>query len=242
MLLLESFFEWWNKNPYITFAISIIGIAGFALGIFLYFKSRVRKKISFTVTMQSVILMLSDKMSKLKFLYDNREIENLYSSKIVIWNDGELTIDKNDTVHDFPIMIQLPPDHTIYDVEITKATHVANRFTLENIASNQCRLSFDYFDSKEGCVIKLLHSGGFPTVVGKIKGLKGMSRVRIIKKAKEDNRSTLLFGALFSLLGIGGLIQQHRAFSLILVLGIAFLISSFLSKPLPKELEKAYRE
>lgn len=251
-MILKSFVQWWNDNPYITFSIGVIGIVGFILGIVFYFKSRVRKKISYSIKMVPIVwrTRFNQKVSKLKFLYDGQEVQSLFASKIVIWNSGELTIENKDSVPEFPLTIELDEKNTIYDASISKVSHSANNFVLKNVSPQNCQLTFNYFDPMEGCSITLLHSGGRLKIAGKIKGLKEFSyvssvRTETVSNVETNNRGKIAvfisWGVLFSL-GIIGAIYKGPAFLILPVVFFIMYLLTLISPAMPKDLHDDYSQ
>lgn len=158
----------------------VIGVAGIVLGfitsyIFYRIQKR-RRELCWSIDSTSLIKGYSSLFEKLDIQYDGQKIENLTVSKIVLWNNGNETIDGKDLA--VPPYI-FPRDETntkVLDAKIIKTSTIGNGLEIHNKPDNPMLvLWFDYLDPQQGAVIQVIHTGVsiLPLLVnGEVKGVK----------------------------------------------------------------------
>lgn len=249
-MFLNTFTNWWNTiDPYVQFILAVFGIISFPLSFYFYFRSRQKKKITYSMNSVEVISS-NNSINKLHISYEDKEVNNLRVTKIAFWNSGNLTVDKNDIAENYPVCIGVVSQESLYDIQITKASHTANDFKIEKIGSNRCTLSFSYIDPKEGCVIKALHSGKVEDLFidGKIKGIRKFTVQGFYPKSnsqnvasKEDTKLTnIIWGIAFLGCLIGGFFKKDLLF-MAGFFAILRLLVAFIPKLMPSDLEGDFR-
>src|SRR5690242_3696669 len=96
------------SNPWIVLATLIIGILGFPvgiLGVYLTVRAWKRKTPKILKRSSNLVEGLSDRMSKVKILFNNAEVTNLTITKIAFWNAGNETISRDDITVAEPLII-----------------------------------------------------------------------------------------------------------------------------------------
>src|SRR6266480_1312728 len=135
----------------------LIGLAGIAISLYFYRKSRRVKQLCYTVTTANLIQDYSAKLSGLKIEYKGKNPANISVSKIAIWNDGTETI-----------------DHTeVLDWSVISFTTPANQFGLARSGSLLSDVVFDYLDKTEGGIVQLVHTAKTSASIllsGRVKG------------------------------------------------------------------------
>jgi hypothetical protein len=161
----------------------VIGIAGIFIGVivsyYFYRKSLRVKGLCFSIKTENFIEGYSTRFNDLTIRYKDKEIENLSVSKVLFWNNGNETIDRDDILTAFPLHIFAVDDVEILDVKVLDSNNVASRFTSSlSEDGKSAYLSFDYLDSQQGAVIQVIHTGTSPLSVyihGHVKGVKEIS-------------------------------------------------------------------
>lgn len=144
------------------------------VSIFLYFKSKKIKALSYDITSINVLKGTTDKFRKLKVNFSGNEICNFTVSKISIWNSGNITINGQDISEADPLRIVGSDEIAILDAEIIYESKMANKveFTIQD---GVIYSTFDYIDQDEGAILKIYHNGTTSkdlTLLGSIKGIK----------------------------------------------------------------------
>ena len=157
-----------------------IGVAGIVFGfvtsyVFYIFQKR-RRELCWSIDSVNLIEGNSSLFEKLDIQYGGQKIENLTVSKIVLWNNGNETIDGKDIA--IPPII-LPRDEAntkILDAKIIKASTIGNGFEIHQKPDNEfLAMQFDYLDPQQGAVIQVIHTGVslLPLMIhGEVKGVK----------------------------------------------------------------------
>lgn len=169
----------------IEFLVSIIGIIiSSGIAIYIYFKSKKYKEISYKVSIDSLISINSQVKSKLKILYENIPIEDLYLFKITYESTGNQDIEKEDFVE--PFLLEFNKEANIVNVEETECKPV-----IGSIISLIHRYSIEIFPNlfKVGdfFTLKLLITNYLSyTVSDRVKNTK-------VKKYSINKRSSQFF-------------------------------------------------
>lgn len=141
--------------------IAIIGIPiGVLAALYFYRKSRRVKLLAYAVTTANIIQDYSGRIPDLKIEYKGKNPHTISVSKIVVWNDGTETIERNDIADALPLRINMSAGE-ILDASIVSVTEggKANRFTVTKDSPLLVSPSFDYLDKNEGAIIQLVHTG-----------------------------------------------------------------------------------
>lgn len=154
-----------------------LAILGIVLAIFFFIKSRKEKAPVYkTKTTQLVKNNLSS-IEKLQILYDGETLQNLYLTKISIWNSGRETINKSDFVVRDPLIIDCQGDGIIYDFKIEYADE-RNAVSVTKIDSKNLKIDFDYLDKNQGLLLSVFHSTDSSNLI--LKGsFKGARKIEV---------------------------------------------------------------
>ncbi len=97
---------------------------------------------------------------KIKFLYENKEINSLAVTKVSFCNRGIETIVSNDVPDSDKIRVELSGDNVrLLDAEMIYGKRKINKFNFDlNSIENQRYLNFDFIDKNDGVVLQLLHT------------------------------------------------------------------------------------
>lgn len=158
----------------------IIGVAGIVLGFVtsyvFYLIQLKRRELCWSIDSASLIKGYSSLFEKLEILYGGQKIENLTVSKIVIWNNGNETIDGKDIAIPPHIYPRDEENTKILDAKIIKTSTLGNGFEiLEKSDDSILLFQFDYLDPNQGAVIQIIHTGisVLPFILdGEVKGVK----------------------------------------------------------------------
>ena len=121
------------SNPITALAFSII------LGTFFYFISKTYKSPSYYYTPSELVAKKTNE--DLKIFYENKEVNNIYFTNLILWNDGENYIDYSDFVTIKPIKFYCTDSIKILSVSLDK--------------KSRKELKFDYLKINDSVTIKL---------------------------------------------------------------------------------------
>lgn len=112
-------------NPITALVFSII------LGTFFYFISKTYKSPSYYYTPSELVAKKTNE--DLKFFYDNKEVNNIYFTNLILWNDGENYIDFSDFVKVKPIKFYCTDSIKILSVSLNKKSRKELKFDYSKI-------------------------------------------------------------------------------------------------------------
>lgn len=177
--------EWFQQNPLVGIAGTIISFLLTIWGIVIAIKSQTKKSLTFSIINHNLIKDFSEKINGLTVNFKNEKVKNFSVSKFVIWNSGNSTINKSDIVSVDPLRIEDNEELTILDYEVIQSNEKSNQFKLlDNISEGSFKkiiIEFDYIDPQQGCVIQVFHNGispSSPDLKGKIKGIDKLTRLK----------------------------------------------------------------
>lgn len=178
----------WNSSIFW----GIIGLIGGAvISSFFYFIGIKRKNLSCDI---NTICLISNKINQVKSIevkYNSKEIENLFSSKVVIRNVGNTIIEEHDVAPLCPIAIStngqflVDRDNGMNLFPLNKANNVYPLFEVNEKtgACNRIIIHFDYISKKEEIVCSFFHTGDI-TIEGVIKEGKIYNSDEIVKRKR----------------------------------------------------------
>ncbi|WKK58552.1 hypothetical protein [Sphingobacterium sp. BN32] len=102
------------KNPITSLIIALLS------SIYFYYISLSNKTPAYFITVPELIAQKADE--KLRIFYDNTELENVYSSELILWNDGDKFIDYSDFIKNKPIKLYSTDSINILSVSISKVS------------------------------------------------------------------------------------------------------------------------
>lgn len=114
--------------------------------------------------------------SKIKILYEEKEIEALYCTRLYFWNSGRSTLRGADIARNDRLHLEYDKSKaTLVDIRLRSLTRVVTTPSIEIYSgANDVAISFEFLDHKDGFCIDCLFSGEeVPVVVsGTIIGSK----------------------------------------------------------------------
>jgi hypothetical protein len=122
-----------------------------ALAYALYRRGLNKKRLSFCVRQENLLVVDQSFPNKLKILYDKQEIQNLRLCEIYIWNAGRPPITRADLQTNVPLKLKFPPHYKVLQTSIVYQTRGANDAKIKDGT-----ISFAYLNEKDGLVIEVL--------------------------------------------------------------------------------------
>lgn len=138
----------------------IIGVFGILLSLLFYFKSKKEREPVYSIKKEpSVIYYRNSTSQKLKVVLNDSIIvkESVFVSNVVIWNNGELEIEKKDVRKNF--IISISGDSKILDYKIVNQTHPDIGNFKVKPEGDSLLLDWDYFDPMYGVELQIIYSG-----------------------------------------------------------------------------------
>lgn len=168
-------------NPIIKYLLTNILLA-FVVGVAVYFIIE-QKEIEprYAISNSEMLAETTVDAPRLKLLWDNEEVQNVYSLKIAIWNAGREYLDKNSISATDPIRVMIPPGVRILYADFIRTSRDNLSFTATDLSDTgtsviQIQIVGDEaLEHKDGGVLKILYTGQNSdkfAVTGRIKGSK----------------------------------------------------------------------
>jgi hypothetical protein len=148
------------KKP-INMLMFILTILSILLSIIFYFNSKTRKEVSYLFDAQSSLIYDSNNSSPNIEIYEKDTVPikgNVYIVSGIIWNSGDITIDKSDIR--LPLKIEIEKCCRILDYKITNQHDITiAKFNLMKIKDNSLLLGWNFFDPGYGFKFQLIYNG-----------------------------------------------------------------------------------
>lgn len=207
-----------------TFGI-VLGIAGIVIGLaasyYFYWKSLRIKEPSWDIQSNNLIRGHSSKVPELQIFFKDEPVQDLTISRVVFWNNGAETIDRQDLNTINPLRITSIAEVKLLETKVVSVNNTSNQISIRETVDKSCAyLEFDYLDQAQGAVIQVVHTGISSkdlTVEGDIRGVKALRRVNVPLVRRSANVSVAFpqrFGQ-----------KARRKVMLIIVFGIIILMT-----------------
>lgn len=165
----------------------IFGILGVALAIvgliasFYFYRKSIRiKEPVYSIKSNNVISDYSSTYQNLTVSYKNERVENFTVSKVLFFNKGAETLNRDDIATMNRLRI-LANQGIILDTTVLQVNNPSSDFKVGlNRENNWIVVDFDYLNQHQGAVIEVIHTGlssrGME-IVGDMKEVKGLIRI-----------------------------------------------------------------
>ncbi|MCQ2228641.1 MAG: hypothetical protein MJZ13_02715 [Bacteroidales bacterium] len=148
-------------NNILSIIASIASIV--ALFLYLYDKFARKKKLRCIVRTYPLLKSGVPIHEQMKLSFKDKEIKNLFCSKVTIWNDGKHTIRYSDLVEKH-LSVKNIDNGSILDAGIDKITDESNKIKL----SPNRNITLDHLEPKDGAVFLIYHTGTNISIEGKV--------------------------------------------------------------------------
>lgn len=175
----------------------IIGLIGIIISIVLYFLGIRKAKLRYIRSDLELISTDFNQIKGLEIKYSNEKTDNASISKIAIWNKGNKTLRSLSMAKKDPLRIYTTKGKKILSYNLMTESKNVNDVKLKLI-NNILYIYFEYFDKKDGCVIKILHDG----TENDIKIAGSFEEIGEIKKSKTILSNRFIFFIMIGFLGI----------------------------------------
>ena len=190
---------------------TIATIAGWALAVFLYGRSRISGIIAIQSHQVSMIgggdaVFPAD----ISVQYRGTPVPRLSSSTVWIWNAGRKTVKGTDIVPHDPLQLRFGGD--VLDVKVKKVSRDVVRITVRTSleTGETVGYGFEFLDPGDGGVLEVLHTGSAKapecsgTIMGIPKGLQYWGRAW--GSSASSRRERRVFRSMFTVMFILGLV------------------------------------
>ncbi|NTG74451.1 hypothetical protein G6M02_14080 [Agrobacterium rhizogenes] len=137
-----------------------LGIAGIVLAVLFYFKGRQKSLLCYTTENISVVGTSDARFSSdLQINYQGKLVPRVTSSKLIVWNAGNMVIKRDDVSIQDILRIDLLNNSEALSIDIKAVSRpLVNCVTL-NKTKDHVDISFDFLEPQEGFSLEIIHSG-----------------------------------------------------------------------------------
>jgi hypothetical protein len=153
----------------------LTAITGILVSYYFFRQAQKNKEPCWAVKSNNLIRDFGSNISKLEIVYDRQKIENLTISRVMFWNNGSETLERQHIVSANPLKILGINGAKIIDAEVLKQNNHHCNFSITKSNDQLCAyIDFDYLDKNHGAVLQIMHTGLSSrdiTVEGSVKGV-----------------------------------------------------------------------
>lgn len=156
---------------------TLLGIAGIVFGVLTYLWTRKRTSLAYVHLGEHLLGSASDALpQQIVVQYNGISIPRLTKSIVILWNNGENTVNGEDIVAKDPLRFHVGDDGQILSILILKSSRAVNDFSFLSTRSaeaNEEVFTFNFLDANDGVVVEILHTSTDrkPRIKGTLKGL-----------------------------------------------------------------------
>lgn len=179
-----------EKNPIISLLVILCTIVPVLYNILKKVCGRKGKEIVYIKRSERLIQNGNTSIPDLTITFREKEIADLTSSRIAIWNHGENVINNSEIVAEQPLRVISKNDNTkILNVSLLTESDAANKIEIKNdeSCSNKVEIGFDYMAKDDGLVIQVLHTGAGEDILVDCK-IKGGEKVKNLEHSDEKRK------------------------------------------------------
>ena len=190
---------------------AIIGLVGIIVAIYTYVKQTKKKSLSYQIIESTPLLTVNSEIkNKLKFLYENREVDDIHLLILEIKNDGNIPIESRDFEPQFPLTFSFGEQAKILSADIIETTPKDLDPKIERFEAEPHKIVISPLLLNDGdrFRIKLLLTQFLPTadikLSTRISGVKGVKKV--------DNNSSNIVNIMDIIVGISISLIRNSVF------------------------------
>ena len=163
------------------------------MGIYLSIKSNKKKDPVYSIKSINVISDYSSKYNNLTVAYKRKKVENFTVSKVLFYNRGAETIDRQNLTTKHHVRV-VAVECQVLDARLLQANNLSSDFKVEvDKLNGWVNIDFDYLNTNHGAVFEVIHTGTNSeniALVGDIKGVQKLEQVLPDKLRKNEPVST----------------------------------------------------
>ena len=192
--------EQFQNNTFIWFFLAVctsLGIPAFIFAIITRKKDNKALEFACFTKSNTIVSRGQKRIKKLDVFFDNKSVDNVVVSQIVIWNNGNKTIKREDIASLGPFTIKATNGTEILNADIVYESDSLYCFKIDKANQNVITLDFEYIDSNRGIVIQLIHTGSSVDFDVSC-SIKGGNPVKKINNKTRVEKIALSLGQRFS--------------------------------------------
>jgi hypothetical protein len=182
----------------------ILGLIGLLFGYIFYRLGRRAKLLCWAIRSNTLIRHNQAQFPGLAVTYNGHAVETLVVTKVMIWNAGTDTVDRNDIATADPLRILASPGVEVLHATVLATNSPAGQAALAGPLTtrpmSEVQVTFDFLDRGQGMTVQAIHTGSEDagvTVTGTVKGA-GQPRRRDLRDPVSTRRGAYGTAALLA--------------------------------------------
>jgi hypothetical protein len=116
---------------------------------------------NYFIVSSSILAKTSGENSRMKILWGDKEVKNVYNKKLAFYNSGITPIRRSDISNDFPISVKCPSSIVLLDSYVSKTNRDIRIESRNNIENNIIELRIvndEAFERTDGFIVDILYT------------------------------------------------------------------------------------
>ncbi len=178
----NNIFKNFISNP-LGWLSTAIGVVGIILTVYFFTISREIAELCVGISSEKTIIFKKGENSKLKILYEGREISSdITSTQILLWNNGKKSIRPSNVLK--PVSVVIPNCEILDAILIKESRPIINtKLETKYLSKGVLGLSWDILEKSDGCKIQLIYTAGQDAPINSSGAIEGQKNINT-QKAK----------------------------------------------------------
>jgi hypothetical protein len=197
--------QWLADNPWFAIVASVASLISIPLAFVLFVRGKRERKPCYAFRSFNLIRGVAKKIPEIQISYSGHgePIEQFTITRLVFWNDGRETINKQDIAKGEPLEIIGKEGVKILNANVISEKNPANQFECSlSRDKSTLRIGFDFLDHGEGAILQIFHTGNTGSdleLKGIIKGAGNPKRFNYPRGYPLGLKLMVLSGAIVTL-------------------------------------------
>jgi hypothetical protein len=177
------------------------------LAVYFYLKSRRAKEMVWSIRTSNLVSVHPDSAGKLKVFYEDRRVNTVSVSEVMLWERGAEPIRKGDIADGDPLRVEAADGVEFLGVHVFPPSDPATKISLA--WSEQQRdavpITFDFLNQGDGAIFRLVHTGRNSEdicIKGTIIGGKKPKRCEVVQDKRTYTMEAINMVGVLAVVGI----------------------------------------
>jgi hypothetical protein len=162
----------WDFRRTMEVISTVVGIAGFILGIYFYYEGKKSPELTFSVNPVKLEIVSAGQATKLVVSFIGKAVESdITSTQVALWNQGKAPIRRADLLTK-SVVIYTDPKTPILEATIIKTSRDIIQLSLsqDELQEGRIPLTWEILEQGDGGVIEIIYAGK-PDITFKVDGI-----------------------------------------------------------------------
>lgn len=146
-------------NGYLTYSSFVLTVISLITAYIFYKKSKIERCLSYKITTIDLIKSGISKLSSLKIIFKEKEINSLSLAQIKIINTGNVALRDEDIAPSKKITIHLLNKAEILDISCPLQKNKTTTINITKVDDNTVNIIFDFMNPSDYIYLKIIHTG-----------------------------------------------------------------------------------